>query len=469
MEYLRDPIVLVLLCLSLLVGFYALRRYQKSEFWIYILTLFLFVLPRAGVFLPPVKLPLPFGYILVSVLIIEWIGLRQVHHREKTRFHSMFLLDARGAGFGRIYGLSLGGDYQSAFLELCFYFFAIGVFFYAKDTFCEKAHFLRFIQLILVVAVGISVYGILQRHLGSSILVNKITYNSATGLAKSYLDVPLPNRRVLSSYGDPNVLAGQLIVFIGITMAIVLSKNIHPRTKMVSLIALAACVTCLIFTGSRSGLIGMVLVTMLVLCWRSRWGYLLVPLLLLLGGVYGPELIQFEILRRFHELSPSTDTRFLFPTLLWKLIQSLPFGCGFGRTALIQTQGLSWTVQGIPLTTLWGGFNSFWVNLFSRLGIPGISLFLLFLLSIFMYIWRNTRTVQHGLAKAFLYGGLAGFIGQTVIWMANNTYMLPGGSLNFWFFLGMLAAGSRAFAVQKPVVVMVPADALQNTQQFVPA
>ncbi len=52
-------------------------------------------------------------------------------------------------------------------------------------------------------------------------------------------------------------------------------------------------------------------------------------------------------------------------------------------------------------------------------------------------------------------GGVAGLVGQWIMWGANNTYMLPGGTLNLWFMLGMLVAGARAFSTQ-PVIVMVP-------------
>ena len=86
-----------------------------------------------------------------------------------------------------------------------------------------------------------------------------------------------------------------------------------------------------------------------------------------------------------------------------------------------------------------------WLNLFSRLSIPGVLAIVILLVVLFKYVWTRARSVQDTWVKAFLIGTLAGFVGQWLIWGVNNTYMLPGGGLNFWFMFGMLVAGSRAF------------------------
>ena len=78
-------------------------------------------------------------------------------------------------------------------------------------------------------------------------------------------------------------------------------------------------------------------------------------------------------------------------------------------------------------------------------------------------MWAHARMVQDAWVRAFLIGTLAGFVGQSVIWLVNNTFMLPGGGLNFWFTMGMLVAGCQAFTepsypmeLMRPVAPMRP-------------
>ena len=84
------------------------------------------------------------------------------------------------------------------------------------------------------------------------------------------------------------------------------------------------------------------------------------------------------------------------------------------------------------------------------------------------YVWTTLKMVDNAVAKAFILGALAGFAGQWIIWLANNTYMLPGGGLNFWFTMGIMVAGVRAF-VPQPHPTMLPLYATIPAQQPAPA
>ena len=471
MEFFRDPILIVLLILASGCAYVALRPGRRTEFWLLALLILLFALPRAGLVIRQVALPLPVAHILCAVLILEWLFLRRSRAEEGFRFGKFFLLYAGVAGFGLVLGLSAGGGHLMAFLELCFYLFSMGLFFYVSDTFREQKHFLTFARVILITSVLVSAYGIAQRFLGSSILVPHFTYTTGgSTLSQQYLEVGEASQvRVLSSYGDPNVLASQLLVFIGIALALTVGKGVKGNTRLLCLGVLLLNMVCLFYTRSRAGMIGVFLVMLIVFCWRTRWALLFIPFMIGLGYLLIPTLAASYLESQFQGIATGEDVRWLFPRMAWELLNIVPLGCGFGRTVFLNVDGLSWSFVVAPTTVVWAGLNSFWLNLLCRLGIAGLLAFLLILVVLFRYVWIRAKRVEHSRVRAILIGGLAGFVGQWIIWLVNNTYMLPGGGLNFWFMMGMLVAGCRAFTAPRPVVLLphsqlLDADALGRVQ-----
>ncbi len=471
MEFFHDPILVVLLILASGCAFVALRPGRRTEFWLLSLIILLFALPRAGLVIRQVSLPLPIAHILCAILILEWLFLRRSRAEQGSRFGKFFLLYAGVAGFGLVWGLSAGGGHLMAFLELCFYLFSMGLFFYVSDTFSEQKHFLTFARWILIISVVVSAYGIAQRYLGSSILVPHLTYTTGgSTLSQQYLEAGEASQvRVLSSYGDPNVLASQLLVFIGIAMALVVGKGVKGNTRLLCLGILALNVVCLLYTRSRAGMISVFLVMLVVFCWRTRWALLFIPFMIILGYILIPTLAVSYLESQFQGAFTGEDVRLLFPRMAWELLNIVPLGCGFGRTVFLNVDGLSWSFVVAPTNVVWAGLNSFWLNLLCRLGITGLLAFLLILVVLFRYVWIRAKQVEHSMVRAILIGVLAGFVGQWIIWLVNNTYMLPGGGLNFWFMMGMLVAGCRAFTAPRPVILhphsqLLDADALRRVQ-----
>jgi len=463
MEFFRDPILVVLLILASGCAFIALRPGRRTEFWLLSLLILLFALPRAGLVIRQVALPLPVAHILCAALVLEWLFLRRSRGEEGFRFGKFFLLYAVVAGFGLVLGLSTGGGHLMAFLELCFYLFSMGLFFYASDTFREQKHFLTFARVILIISVIVSGYGIAQRYLGSSILIPHLTYTTGGGtLSQQYIETTEASQiRVLSSYGDPNVLASQLLVFIGIALALAVGKGVKGNTRLLCLGVLLLNVVCLFYTRSRAGIISAFLVMLIVFCWRTRWALLFIPIMILFGYIMIPTLAASYLESRFQGAVTGDDVRLLFPRMAWELLNIVPLGCGFGRTVFLNVEGLSWSFAVAPTTVVWAGLNSFWLNLLCRLGIAGLLAFLLILVVLFRYVWIRAKQVEHSMVRAILIGVLAGFVGQWIIWLVNNTYMLPGGGLNFWFMMGMLVAGCRAFTTPRPVVILPQSQLLE--------
>ena len=82
MDYLQNPVILILGCLALMFLVLAFLWRYRPEFWLILLTVLLFALPRAGFLVPQVNLPLPMAHILAAVLILEWLLLRRARFQE---------------------------------------------------------------------------------------------------------------------------------------------------------------------------------------------------------------------------------------------------------------------------------------------------------------------------------------------------------------------------------------------------
>ncbi len=450
MTYMNDPILLLLAGLSLVCLYLALNPRLRPDMWLIVLGSALLILPRAGLVLENINLPLPVGHILVGLCILEWLVLRQGRLQKWSSYNGYFLAYAAVVGMGLAIGMASGGNYRTAFLEMCFYLFAIGLFFYVSETFTTRRHFHIFLNLFLLAGILVSVYGIAQEYLGSSILVEHVTYNSGSDSARSYVSNPELHRRVLSSYGDPNVLAGQLIFFVAIALALIVGKDISPGRRMTAVGVWLFGAACIYFTGSRAGLLCLILSGFLVFLWRTRWALIILPLLLILFLGFVPGMLESNLVARIDGIHTDTDIRAQFPRLTWEMLQAVPFGCGLGNAVRLEWQGFGFSFASHPTATLWSGFNSFWLNLFSRLGVPGLVAFALLFGALLSYIIRQVRQVDSPEVRAVLVGGVVALFCQALIWLFNNTYILPGGGLNCWFMMGMLVAASRAFRTPVP-------------------
>lgn len=456
MGLIGDFVVQMLFCLLVFCILLTVFPRRRRGVWLVLLVVLLFGLPRAGMIINSINLPLPIAHILAVFLIVEWAMLYRTKRSARSRLSYFFLIYAAVAALGLAVGLSTGGNKLIAIIESFFYLFSIGLFFYASSYFDDRASFVLFGKTLLVISVFVSLYGISQRYLGSQILLDQITYNSASSVAQSYLDPSEPGfRRVLSSYGDPNVLAGQLVIFSAIALAIILGHNVSVRARMICMPILALNVFCIVCTGSRMALVSLAVVTTIIFAWQNRWLWLAFAVVIFVAIITGPQLATTAIANRLGGFVGESDIRLQFPVIAWELLRAAPFGCGFGNTIEFAINNFDWSFDIGPANVVWAGLNSFWLTLFSRLGIPGLLGFLLLVTALAHYVWHQARHVEHPQAQAFLIGALAGLIGQWIIWMANNTYMLPGGGLNFWFTIGMLVAGCRAF-VSQPYPTLIP-------------
>jgi hypothetical protein len=143
-----------------------------------------------------------------------------------------------------------------------------------------------------------------------------------------------------------------------------------------------------------------------------------------------------EPVRRYYEhriyrQDIGLDARNLYLGAFFDLLARFPFGVGFGNS-LDEYYNIK------PADNLWDGYNSFYLHLFSRIGIQGIIIFVVILFLIVKYLFRESNKIEDPNIRYFVFGGACGLIVQQLNFIVNNIYQLPGGMLNFWVMCGML-------------------------------
>ena len=109
MNYLNDPTILGIIGLLLVFGYLALHPQRRPDIWLIIVAIALFTLPRAGIVLNQLNIPLPVAHILVALCICEWLFLRNARRIEQSPLNGYFLVYAAIVGVSLAIGLATGG------------------------------------------------------------------------------------------------------------------------------------------------------------------------------------------------------------------------------------------------------------------------------------------------------------------------------------------------------------------------
>ncbi len=213
---------------------------------------------------------------------------------------------------------------------------------------------MTFSKVILVISLLVSLYAIAQRFVSFDILVNSITYNSSSDTPRRLATTAnMGIRRVISTYGDPNVLASQMVIFFGMALAILLLRGSSFQMKMIAAVLLVLNVLAVVYTGSRTALVCLALVSIVVMSFRNRWILLLLPALAIGSIVFLPEIVEMGLAGRFSGLLDASDMRAQFPRMAWQLVNIVPVGAGFGRSVVLSTERLTWAFNIVSADVVW--------------------------------------------------------------------------------------------------------------------
>jgi putative inorganic carbon (HCO3(-)) transporter len=299
------------------------------------------------------------------------------------------------------------------------------------------------ITLYLLVSLLISVEGMRQVIFG------------ATALA-TWVDPTAPDVkeiRVYSFLGNPNLLAGYLIPAIALSVTAVFVWR-SWSAKLLALMMLGLDLSCLYFTRSRGGWIGLVFVTatLLVLLfnwWQDAlpqpWRSWAIPIALggfatlLLVAIVVVEPLRIRVLSIFAGRGDSSNN---FRINVWMavldMIQSRPIlGIGPGNTAFNKIYPLFQHPRYTALSAY-----SVLLEIAVETGLIGLSAFLWLLVVTLNQGWTQLqRLKQLGNRDGFwLLGAIATLVGMLGHGLVDTVWYRPEVSMLWWFAVALIAS-----------------------------
>ncbi|HHN46061.1 MAG TPA: O-antigen ligase domain-containing protein [Planctomycetes bacterium] len=403
-------------------------------------------LPRAGIVVPGLKLPLPFGFALLHVMFWFTLIVRPL----PTGTAGMLKPAVYFAGavlVAAIIGLLRVASARIMFVDAVTFLGQVPIFFTAVWFIKDRRDAACAMKWLAVSLCFASVYGIVQYYLGPSVLVPGLTYTAGTTYSLANLpsdDEYLALRKVLSSYGDPNVFAGALALFIpcllGWLMTIGKSAGARLRRWLLIAIIVSGCMA-LFYCNSRAGFLGLMTGIAVLLYAYPRLSFRVLLLVIAVIWVAHEAGLTGRVVGRM--ASVSYDERRHYPGIGWQIATSHPEGAGLGMHPLA-TGAFGAPVTLTPARSFWETYNSFYLHLLARTGVIGLLTFLYAVLSYARRAWRSAgnRLRPHEWQPVTT-GLIAGFLGVQVALLTNPFYQLPGGGINLWLGLGLACAIER--------------------------
>ncbi len=410
--------------------------FLKPRISMLLILIFIYTLPRAGFVISTAwyYYPIPIGYIFITFMMVKWTLLKFIGGtgpKKENPISHVFTWYVVVAISAIIIGIVNRGKISVMLLEIVFYFLAFFTYFMVLDVFSSEKCVRLFMRGILICGFLVTLYGILLLVFGKSLLINGVTYNSSSYI--TLIGQFIIAKRTISSYGDPNALSAQLMVFCGIFGSLVFLGDFKIVKRTFLTIGLILTIICIYFASSRASLLGVFILFIVFAITRIKKVLLWFPLITAAYIMFLEPIRQYHNHRLFTTGIPSTDLRIMYVKKFFELLTKVPFGAGFGN-------GITEDYIVVPAYNIWYGFNSFYLNIFSRVGIQGLIVFTIMLFLMVKYIFAGLRYITNPNVRYFAFGAACGIVVQQFNFLANNVYHVPGGMLNFWVMCGMLTA-----------------------------
>lgn len=325
----------------------------------------------------------------ISVLITK-IALKQmrfkIHFTKPVKFYAAFVflivISILISSFREPYFYA-----NSDWFEVVKNVKLLAIFILALNLRLEEKELKIFINAIVTSLFIASVFGISQ-YLN---LFNVNAWLSPYFTYETQTHSLLVNDRIISTFGNPNVFAGMLLLGIAISLTRYLNEF-----KFRHMLPLIIFYVSLFLTQSRTTLIAVVVLTVMIIFLSLLWNkkkfktatytvlFSIVPLISL---NFAPEKFFYRI-SFLQDLS--TDNSFQARTMVWRSVfedrlrDNMIFGTG-------------------PVKKLHYYFDNEWLMIITTYGIVGLALFLLVFTSIFMSLritkrHSNKKIAQYGIA-----------------------------------------------------------------------
>ena len=299
------------------------------------------------------------------------------------------------------------------------------------------------IALFLHVSLFVSIYGVRQQFFGARQLA---TWNDPDSALAT-------DPRVYSYLGNPNLLAGYLIGAIALALAAVFVwQGLLP--KLLALIMVFVNSSCLYFTDSRGGWIGMLALILAFLLllrfwWNDRlpifWRRWLLPILfsslagVIIIGLMAIEPLRLRVLSIFAWRGNSSNN---FRINVWlaaiDMIRDRPLiGIGPGNQAFNQVYPLYMRPNYTALSSY-----SIFLETAIETGLIGLSIFLGLILTVLNCGLEQLKSLraQENSQGFWIIGAISAIVGMLAHGMVDTVWYRPQINTIWWLMVAIIAS-----------------------------
>lgn len=290
---------------------------------------------------------------------------------------------------------------------LVYFAFVLG-FYLTVNAVRTKSQLYALIISMLFAGVLVALYGIYQHIFG---FAEGTTWTDT----EMFEDIAT---RVVSTFGNPNVLGEYLLLLIPVSAGYILSRpSAFNKTISIGITALLA--VCMVFTYSRGNWIGLI-VAMILFCMfydgRIAW-------LGVLAAFFVPVLMPQTVINRFMSIGDTTDTSTSYRVYIW-----------MGSIAMLKDYWMSGIGLGSDAFNMIYPFYSYsgivaphshnlYLHILVENGIMGMVVFLVIVFTYYrMAISTIVLQAKDKMLKATITGLAAGMFGYLVQGMFDNVW-----------------------------------------------
>jgi len=422
------------------------RSSSARRFWVLVLFVLSIALPRAGFVVPGLRVPLPLGLLVIHALFwgLLFMGTRWPEDAGISKATVKTVWFAIAVGASAMLGAWREAPTGLMLIESATFLGTVPAFFLVVYLLRDDRDLRQAYTLVACCVAFAAAYGILQRHTGAVTVIEGVTYTAGSRESLVHVAGAPGERRILSSYGDPNVFAAVLVMYVPCLIGAYSAFGRGPGMGFGKLLTgstvVLACVA-MTYCKSRAGYAGLA-VAMAMMWARSANTLLRSALPLLVLSFVVSELNLIDVISG-RAVASHADPRWAYAGAFFRDLANHPLGTGLGigspKPDLYEVSRL------LPATSVWDTYNSFYFHLFSRTGLLGVGSFLW--LTVFIARGARRRLPLLGNWAGAAAGLLCGFVAVQIALLANPVYQLPGGGVNFWLALGLAHATSRIDAV----------------------
>ena len=413
------------LCLAIagIVVFYVILCYPETGF-----LAFLFVVP----FLPAGNLVITGA--MPCILISGCYFLKLIRGKRTFNFGIfdlfvlMFCIMIFSSG---AVSVSKTGSIKPALIYLCFTL----IYFTGVNIIRSKEMIKRTVSVLMLSGFLVAAYGIVQNYfgVGDQTWQDKDMFSDIAG-------------RVVSTFGNPNVLAEYLIMIIPFAIAALFIAK-RAGNKVPYIICLFFTALCLVYTWSRGSWLGIIFSAMILLVIINRKS-IVVYLGMLFLVPFAPVVLPETIIQRFTTIGDIADSSTSYRVSIWqasfKMIKDYIIeGIGVGIEAFkLVYPGYSLAgIESAPHS------HSLYLQVCVEYGAVGLVIFIFIIFFFLQYCFTAIKKAEEKYIKLFIAAGVCAVLGFLLngftdyVWYNYRVYLM------FWLIVSITAAICR-FSLQ---------------------